>query len=126
VDKVFSGWVLYDETCGFCRNWVPFWKTTLKKRGFEIAPLQSGWVQEELKLSPAELNEDLRLLLPDGKQIQGADVYRYVMRRIGWAFPIYLISVTPVFRKIFNWGYRTFAQRRFKFSRACGLRNGFH
>ena len=33
-----AGWVLYDDACGFCRQWVPFWRETLSKRGFSIAP----------------------------------------------------------------------------------------
>ena len=33
-----KGWVLYDDGCGFCREWVPFWAPTLRKRGFGIAP----------------------------------------------------------------------------------------
>lgn len=125
MNKEFSGWILYDGSCGFCRNWVPFWKKTLHKRGFEIAPLQSDWVREKLKLSPADLIDDLRLLLSNGEQICGANVYRYVLRRIDWAFPVYLFSIAPITRKIFDWGYRTFARNRFRFSKACGLQNTF-
>ncbi len=115
------GWILYDDACGFCRRWVPFWEGALRKRGFEIAPLQADWVQARLNLHDAELLQDLRLLLADGSQIRGADVYRYAMRRIWWAWPVYLFSVTPGFLNLFDWGYRTFAANRFRFSAACGL-----
>ena len=90
-----AGWVLYDGSCGFCSRWVPFWEDTLRARGFQIAPLQTDWVAQRLALPGDELVRDLRLLLADGRQIQGADVYRYVMRRIWWAYPFYLLSVTP-------------------------------
>ena len=102
-----AGWVLYDDACGFCRRWVPYWAETLSKRGFSIAPLQSAWVQERLNAPADELLDDLRLLLPDGRQVRGADVYRYVMRRIWWAYPLYLLSVTPLLSRVFDWGYRT-------------------
>ncbi len=115
------GWVLYDDSCGFCRRWVPFWKRTLQKRGFLIAPLQSEWVEEKLGASPEETLEDLRLLLTDGRQVRGADVYRYVMKRIWWARPLYLLSVAPILRKAFDWGYRTFATNRYRISRSCRL-----
>jgi predicted DCC family thiol-disulfide oxidoreductase YuxK len=115
------GWILYDDSCGFCRRWVPFWKSTLRRRGFEIAPLQADWVREKLSLSESELLRDLRLLLADGSQICGADVYRYAMRRIWWAWPSYLFSVCPGLRSISDWGYRTFATNRFRVSSACGL-----
>ena len=64
---------------------------------------------------------DLRLLMHDGRQVFGADVYRYVTKRIWWTYPVYLFSVAPIFRRVFDFGYRTFARNRFHFSRACGL-----
>jgi predicted DCC family thiol-disulfide oxidoreductase YuxK len=83
-----SGWILYDDSCGFCRRWVPFWEGALCQRGFDMAPLQADWVRARLKLTEAELLRDLRLLLADGSQLRGADVYRYATRRIWWAWPI--------------------------------------
>ncbi len=116
-----AGWILYDDSCGFCRNWVPWWAGTLQKRGFAVAPLQSDWVRAKLTLSEVELISDLRLLLPDGRQISGANVYRHVMQRIWWAWPFYLLSVAPILHVVFDWGYRTFAINRFLVSRACRL-----
>ncbi len=118
--RELCGWILYDDSCGFCRRWIPFWRFTLNKRGFAIAPLQSAWVRGSLQLSDAEVLTDLRLLLRSGQQVLGADVYRYVTKRIWWAYPIYLFSIAPLFWRLFNGGYRTFARNRFRFSRACG------
>ena len=118
-----EGWVLYDDSCGFCSRWVPFWGSTLEKRGFLIAPLQADWVQERLGLDKGELLRDLRLLLRDGRQIVGADVYRYVMRRVWWAYPAYGLSVAPLLRQVFDWSYRMFATNRYSVSAACGLRS---
>ena len=115
------GWILYDDSCGFCRRWIPFWESTLQRRGFSIAPLQADWVRAKLQLSESELLHDLRLLLADGSQICGADVYRYATRRIWWAWPVYGFSITPGLRNVFDWGYRTFAANRFRVSAACGL-----
>ena len=83
------GWVLFDDSCGFCSSWVRRWARTLHAHGFEIAPLQDDWVRKQLG-SPSEedLLLDLRLLLDDGRQLCGADAYRYVMRRIWWAYPV--------------------------------------
>ena len=116
-----AGVVLYDDSCGFCRRWVPFWGETLRRRGFSIAPLQSELAAKRLTTSQDELLTDLRLLLADGRQIRGADVYRHVMRRIWWAYPLYLFSIAPLLRRIFDWSYRTFAANRHRFSKACGL-----
>ena len=118
------GWVLYDDSCGFCRRWVPFWRGTLERRGYSIAPLQSEWVREKLGLSDEELVEDLRLLSPNGRVTRGADVYREVLRRIWWAWPLYLLSVTPGPRSLFDGGYLAFARNRHRISRTCGLPPG--
>jgi len=116
-----AGWILYDDSCGICRRWVPFWENTLRKRGFEIAPLQADWVKAKLELSEAAMLQDLRLLLPDGNLISGADTYRYAMKRIWWATPVYLFSIAPFGRNIFDWCYRRFAANRHQISRACQL-----
>jgi predicted DCC family thiol-disulfide oxidoreductase YuxK len=116
------GWVLFDGSCGFCRTWVEYWSDTLRKRGFQIAPLQDAWVRERLA-SPDEeaLLRDLRVLLESGRELRGANAYRYVLRRIWWAYPVYLLSVTPLLRHLFDWGYRTFADNRYHFSHSCAL-----
>ena len=116
------GWVLFDGSCGLCRSWVQYWADTLRRRGFEIAALQEAWARERLG-SPDEedLLRDFRVLLDDGRQLRGADAYRYVMRRIWWAYPLYLLSVTPLLRHLFDWGYRAFADNRYHFSSACTL-----
>jgi predicted DCC family thiol-disulfide oxidoreductase YuxK len=117
-----AGWVLYDDSCGICRRWAMFLKNPLHRRGFEIAPLQAAWVIEKLHLNDADLLSDLRLLKPDGSQLCGADAYRYAMRRIWWALPLYLLSIVPGCRTIFNWCYRTFADNRHRISKTCGLK----
>ena len=117
-----TGWVLFDGSCGFCRTWVTYWSETLRKHGFEIAPLQEPWVRARLASADEEdLLRDLRVLLVSGSELRGADAYRYVMRCIWWAYPCYLLSVTPLLRQLFDWAYRAFADNRYHFSRACEL-----
>jgi predicted DCC family thiol-disulfide oxidoreductase YuxK len=118
-----ASWILYDDSCGVCRRWVPFWEKSLCRRGFEISPLQADWVPAKLQKGETELLSDLRLLLADGSQICGADVYRYAMRRIWWTWPVYLFSITPGLRKVFNLGYRKLAANRYRISPACNLDN---
>ncbi|HEX7615166.1 MAG TPA: DUF393 domain-containing protein [Thermoanaerobaculia bacterium] len=121
----YSAWVLYDGACGFCSRWVPFWKKTLAKRGIGIASLQEPWVTERLSARgvPAEnLLDDLRILVAEtGDVIPGADAYRFAFRRIWWARPLYMLSVTPGVRDLFDFGYRTFAENRYRVSKACRI-----
>ena len=116
------GWVLFDGSCGFCRRWVTYWAGTLRTRGFEIAPLQEAWVRARLApVDEEDLLRDFRLLLESGGQLRGADAYRYVMQRIWWAYPLYLLSVAPVLRGLFDRAYRAFADNRYHLSASCAL-----
>jgi len=118
-------WVLYDGACGFCSRWVPFWKGTLTTRGIGIATLQEPWVVAHLLAHgvPTEnLLDDLRILVAgSGDVIPGADAYRFAFRRIWWAWPLWVLSVTPGLRRLFDRGYRTFAENRYRVSRACRI-----
>jgi len=115
------GWVLYDDDCGFCSRWVRFWAATLRRRGFEVAPLQESWVRDRIR--HGHLLDDLRLLHDDGQLTEGADVYRYLMRRIWWAYPAYWLSTLPFLRDVFDATYRSFATNRYRVSRSCGLKS---
>ncbi len=121
-DQPAFGWILYDDSCGFCRRWIPFWENALRRRGFSVAPLQADWVKARLGIPDERLLDDLRLLLADGSHLAGAAVYRFAMRRIWWAWPVYLFSITPGCRRLFDLGYRTFARNRHRVSESCGLR----
>ena len=116
-----SASLLYDGACGFCRWWIPLWERTLRRRNITIATLQSPWVIDLLGASEEDRLRDLRLVLADDSQIIGADVYRYVMKRIWWAYPLFLLSTAPGLRRIFDWSYRTFANNRYRVSSACRL-----
>lgn len=116
------GWVLFDAGCGFCSTWVPFWAPTLARLGLGVAPLQAPWVAERIGMAPDSLLADIRLLFDDGSQLAGADVYRYVMRRIWWTVPLSLLASSPGMRQLFDWAYRVFARHRIRISNACGVR----
>lgn len=116
-----KGWVLYDDTCGICRRWVPFWSGMLRRHGFEIAPLQSPWAMGLGGMTSEAWFADLQLLEADGTVRSGAEAYRVVLRAIPAAKPIYWLAVLPGFRHLFDLTYKTFARHRHLVSRSCGL-----
>jgi predicted DCC family thiol-disulfide oxidoreductase YuxK len=116
-----KGWVLYDGSCGFCSDWVPRWRNVLARRGFGIATLQEPWVGQWLQMPQDELLTDVRLLMPSGHHLEGADVYRYTLRRIWWALPLSLLMSAPGLRWLVDQAYRRFAENRYWFSRTCHM-----
>ena len=116
-----AGWVLYDADCGICTRLARLWRPAFSRLGFETAALQSTWVPERTGLPLAELLTDVRLVETDGTLVSGPNVYRYLMRRIWWAYPFYLISKVPGLSHAFDWAYRTFARNRARISASCGL-----
>ena len=120
--KPAAGWLLYDGTCGLCSHWVLRWAATLRKHGFETAPLQDPWVRSRLGLTESELLEDVRLLLPNGAQLAGADVYRHILRRVPWTYPVAVLASAPILRRVWDWAYRRIADNRHRMSRACRLK----
>lgn len=121
ADADVRGWVLYDGTCGFCSAWVPRFGPILEKRGFASVPLQEPWVSERVQLTHEELLRDMQLLLPDGELHSGPHAYRYMMRRIWWTWPVWLVSSLPGARWIFDRSYRAFADRRYRISATCSI-----
>ncbi|MCS6842912.1 MAG: DUF393 domain-containing protein [Caldilineales bacterium] len=121
AERPIDGWVLYDQDCGFCEAWVRYWAPTLRRVGLDVAPLQAPWVAERLGLPYAELVHDVRLLYTDGRHVAGGDVYRHALRRIWWAYPLYLLSVIPGLRQAWDWAYRMFRDNRHRVSATCGL-----
>src|SRR5918995_939553 len=95
------GVILYDGACGFCSWWVPYWEPTLRRAGFRTATLQSAEFSSGINLDAPE-SWDLTLLLADGRKLLGSAAYREVMRRIPWAYPFYLLSITPGLRRVFD------------------------
>ena len=120
-DRPVLGWILYDESCGFCRSGIHRWEKIFCRHGFAIAPLQADWVRERLGIPTNRLLDDFRLLLVNGNLLSGVAAYRYLMRRVWWAWPIYLISITPGFRTLFDRAYRLIARNRHRISNTCGL-----
>jgi predicted DCC family thiol-disulfide oxidoreductase YuxK len=119
IQKQQNGVLLYDASCGVCNRGVRNLKKFLMKQGIETSPLQEQWVKEKLNLTETELLQDVRLLLNDGTLLEGANVYRYALRKTWWTFPLYLLSELPLLSSLFDWGYRMVAINRNMISKVC-------
>lgn len=119
--KKHIGWLLYDADCGLCEKIAKWVTPILAKRHIAVIPLQTAWVIEKLGLPMEALLANMRYLSKDGEHLEGGDAYRFCMKRIWWVMPFgYLVSL-PLFKQIFDWCYRKFANNRYRFSKTCGL-----
>lgn len=116
-----TGWLLYDSDCAVCTRLAKFWTPTFARLGLLVAPLQSPWVGQRTGVEQSELLRDIRLLESNGTLHSGADVYRFVMRRLWWAYPLYLLSMIPGLHALFNSAYHTFVRHRKTVSSSCGV-----
>ncbi|MCC7159406.1 MAG: DUF393 domain-containing protein [Ignavibacteria bacterium] len=117
-----KGWVLYDGYCGFCSWWIPFWKKTINRTGFDIAMLQDKWVSEVLNLPEELVNKDIVLLFADGKKLIGADAYIFGMKTVWWSSPVGFLLGLPGFKQLTWIFYRLFNRNRFLVSKVCRLK----
>lgn len=115
------GWVLYDGACGFCTWWIPFWRATIQRAGYDIAPLQAPWVRDRTQLPEASVDRDILLLMRDGTLIHGADAYIFGMRHVWWSSPVGFLLGLPGFRQLTWMFYRWFNRNRFFVSKVCRL-----
>lgn len=100
-------WVLFDGECSWCTALVKRFGPTLRKRGFELAPLQTPWVCLHFALSPEELLAEMKVLTSHGSALGGGDRLVYLAREIWWAWPVVVAASLPhglpIVRRVYRW-----------------------
>ena len=104
-----SGAVLYDEACGFCLRTVAWMRPLLEPRGFGFRPLPEGMEKIEMKL-----------VLPDGRTLGGADAVVALARAVGWLRPLAVLGYFPGVMPLLRVAYRKVAAQRHCLSGVCG------
>jgi predicted DCC family thiol-disulfide oxidoreductase YuxK len=89
------GWILYDGDCPLCIHLAQHYGPALRRRHWELLPLQTPWVQERLGLSREALLNEMRVLMPDGQSFGGAEAVVRIARRFWWGWPLWMISQLP-------------------------------
>jgi len=116
-----KGWVAYDAACALCVRWARRSEPWLTARGFGLVPLQAEWVRRRLALPEAELLSEMRLLLPDGAVLGGADAVVRLAREIWWAWPLWLAAQIPGAMPLLRRLYAAVAARRHCTARSCAM-----
>src|SRR5690242_1918915 len=121
-----KGWVLFDGQCRFCIGWANRMGRWVHRRGFELAPLQTDWVQNRLQLPPDRLLEEMCVITESGQVLGGADAILYLLRLTWWTWPLYAISLLPGIKPILRVLYRFIAARRNCMNGACAIKDHSH
>ena len=114
-----QGWVCYDGECSLCTRAVTRFGPMLRRHHFELAPLQTLWVQQRIGLNPCEPLTQMKLLTADGRIYGGADALLQIARTIWWAWPLYALAQIPGVKVLFRAIYRSIAANRSCFNGTC-------
>lgn len=115
------GWVFYDDACGACRNVARRARPMLRRRGFDLAPLQDPWVAPRLGIGGDELLREMKILTPQGASVGGADAIVCLAHFIWWARPLRLVARVPGMMPLLRRVYRWLAGHRYCISGACQI-----
>src|SRR5262249_33991507 len=96
--------------------------SALSRQGFELAPLQARWVAAALRIEPEHLLDEMRLLLPDGRVLGGAEALVAMARRFWWGRLLAPITRVPGVMQVLRRLYRPAASRRHCSTAACSSR----
>ena len=114
--------IFYDAGCRLCVGLAQRFGRVLAARNFKLLPLQSPGARGRLGLSEAELLDEMRLLLPDGRSFGGTDALVEISRSYWWAWPLGALGNFAAGRKALRAAYRWLAHRRSCANGACEVR----
>jgi len=106
------GTLFFDAQCPSCSALAARFAPSLRRHGFDIAPLQSRAASDLLRIDPTDLLTEMRLLTAGGTTLGGADVLLHLGRFIWWATPFRLIAHLPGGLSFLRRYYRRIAASR--------------
>jgi len=107
-----AGWGFYDGDCEFCRSLARRFRSTMRKRGFGLAPLQDPRVATLLGLTPNLLLQEMRVLTDEGQVLGGAQAVTFLAGKIWWAWPVHAAAKLPGMQPLLHAAYRWVAGHR--------------
>ena len=115
------GWILYDGRCGMCSVGVRRLRALFHQAGFVAIPLQTPWVVAKLGAGQTLSPREMGLLTPDGRLLQGVDVYIHLAEQSGWSRPLATAGKIRWVHRVLSYLYRWIAAHRQRISTVCRL-----
>ncbi len=112
--------IVYDDTCRFCRRQMDSIRGRDRDGIFEFLPNRDPALLKRFpQLAGDDLNNGLRLVLPDQRVFVGADAVHQIARRLPstrWFAWLYRV---PVVHTLARWTYGYIAARRYRLAGRC-------
>lgn len=126
ITDTINGTVFFDGECPMCQQLAQRFGPLLHRRGFELVPLQVTWVAPTLKVTRADLMEEMHLLCTDGRVLRGVEAYLEFARH-DW-FTRWLVPVArlPLIYPLLNRIYRYTAEHRHCAGGHCKIHRPVH
>lgn len=115
------GSVYYDGECGFCRAGVTRSSGLFERRGFRWLPLQSPGTARHLGITEADLRQEMKLRLTDGRILGGVDAWAVLFRSVWWLWPVGAALRIPGVHGVANLVYRWVVRHRYALAGQCRL-----
>jgi len=112
--------MFYDGACPLCRretNWLRRWDRRGRLRFIDISA--PDFRAADLGKTQEELMARLHARLPDGRWIEGVEVFRQLYAAIGLG-PLVALTRMPGVAQMLEWGYTLFARNRLRLTGRCG------
>jgi len=118
-DTPARGWVLFDGDCRLCVGSARRFAPLLHRHGFELAALQTPWVQERFDLMSGGQPAEMVILTSSGDVFGGADGILQIARRVWWAWPLFAAAKIPGITPLLHVAYRRLAANRHCLGGVC-------
>lgn len=116
------GSVYYDANCPTCVRITTLLRRALRSRGYTLVPLQVPDAATHLKVLPAELFAEMRLLDHSGRVLGGAEAIVEIAHHVWWAQPVAWAAKLPCFMEALRVLYANHARHRHCSHGSCAHR----
>lgn len=97
--------VIYDGSCGLCRQCVELLKRWDREHVLQYVPFQDGAAVARLRVALPALAAAMHVVLPDGRSYAGADAVPALFRLLRgkrWVAPLFRVpGVLPLARRVY-------------------------
>jgi len=117
--------VLFDRDCPVCMRGVAWMRPIWEPRGFKFLALQADWIRRRLALPEEELLRAIRVVLPDGRMMSGADAHVLLWSHVWWLWPLWLADKLPGVHWLIRFVYGRLSASRYRVSHGLGCADAY-